>query len=183
MIDRPIGPLPLDAPVPGSSFTDLLESMGAAPNKSLPPGTTVPVADRPRVARHESATVMSDAPWFTDAFDAPYLEVYAHRSQGEADAATENLLLPLGLRDRVVFDLACGAGRWLLPLSRAGARVIGADLSAALLQQAATLRAQHQASFTLLRSDMRALPLQTRSVDVVLSLFTSFAMVDARSGR
>jgi proteasome beta subunit len=40
--DRPIGPLPLDAPVPGSSFTDLLEAIGAGPAISIPPGVTVP---------------------------------------------------------------------------------------------------------------------------------------------
>jgi proteasome beta subunit len=42
VIDKPIGPLPLDAPVPGSSFTDLLESMGAAPTLNIPPGFQVP---------------------------------------------------------------------------------------------------------------------------------------------
>jgi proteasome beta subunit len=40
--DRPTGPLPLDAPVPGSSFTDLLEAMGAGPVLSIPPGATIP---------------------------------------------------------------------------------------------------------------------------------------------
>ncbi|MGB8359818.1 MAG: proteasome subunit beta [Acidimicrobiia bacterium] len=42
MTDRPMGPLPLDAPVPGSSFTDLLEAMGAGPVMSIPPGLTIP---------------------------------------------------------------------------------------------------------------------------------------------
>lgn len=42
MIEKPLGPLPLDAPVPGSSFTDLLESLGASPALTFPPGTTVP---------------------------------------------------------------------------------------------------------------------------------------------
>ena len=42
MTGRPWGPLPLDAPVPGSSFTDLLESMGFNPGISLPDGASVP---------------------------------------------------------------------------------------------------------------------------------------------
>lgn len=42
MIEKPLGPLPLDAPVPGSSFTDLLESLGAGPAITIPPGMTVP---------------------------------------------------------------------------------------------------------------------------------------------
>ena len=52
----------------------------------------------------------------------------------------------VGARGRVVLDLACGAGRWLLPLERAGARAIGADLSWPLLQRAAELRRQQQAA-------------------------------------
>lgn len=44
MTDKPFGPLPLDAPVPGSSFTDLLESMGAGPALDLPQGVQVPAA-------------------------------------------------------------------------------------------------------------------------------------------
>lgn len=42
MIDRPLGPLPLDAPIPGSSFSDLLQSMGLTPPMNLPPGFSVP---------------------------------------------------------------------------------------------------------------------------------------------
>lgn len=52
MIGKPQGPLPLEAPVPGSSFTDLLESMGAGPVVTLPPGSTIPSAP-------EGTTVLS----------------------------------------------------------------------------------------------------------------------------
>ena len=50
MIDRPLGPLPIDVPVPGASFSDLLDSLGAKPTWpaltgegaiSVPEGTTV----------------------------------------------------------------------------------------------------------------------------------------------
>jgi proteasome beta subunit len=43
VIDRPIGPLPLDVPVPGSSFTDLLEMVGATPTMEVPEGVQIPV--------------------------------------------------------------------------------------------------------------------------------------------
>jgi proteasome beta subunit len=42
VIEKPLGPLPLDAPVPGSSFTDLLQSLGAGPVLTIPPGTNLP---------------------------------------------------------------------------------------------------------------------------------------------
>lgn len=37
-----MGPLPLDVPVPGSSFTDLLEAVGAGPALNIPDNATVP---------------------------------------------------------------------------------------------------------------------------------------------
>jgi proteasome beta subunit len=40
--DRKIGPLPLDVPVPGASFTDFLEAMGAGPALAFPPGSKTP---------------------------------------------------------------------------------------------------------------------------------------------
>ncbi len=44
MIERPMGPLPLDVPVPGASFSDLLESVGASPVFSVPEGAKTPSA-------------------------------------------------------------------------------------------------------------------------------------------
>jgi proteasome beta subunit len=41
--DRPIGPLPLDVPVPGASFTDLLEAVGAGPPLTIPEGARTPL--------------------------------------------------------------------------------------------------------------------------------------------
>lgn len=62
MIDRPMGPLPLEAPVPGSSFTDLLEVVGAAPTMSVPPGATVPSVPEGTTVlslRYENGVVMA----------------------------------------------------------------------------------------------------------------------------
>lgn len=42
MTGRPMGPLPLDVPVPGSSFSDLLEAVGAGPALTIPAGATLP---------------------------------------------------------------------------------------------------------------------------------------------
>ena len=37
-----MGPLPLDVPIPGSSFTDLLTAIGSGPALSIPEGTQIP---------------------------------------------------------------------------------------------------------------------------------------------
>ncbi len=44
MTGRPMGPLPLDAPTPGSSFTDLLASLGSSPEWAVPAGYVAPSA-------------------------------------------------------------------------------------------------------------------------------------------
>ncbi len=40
----PTGPLPLEVPAPGSSFMDLLDSLGALPTLSIPQGEKAPLA-------------------------------------------------------------------------------------------------------------------------------------------
>lgn len=42
MIGPPNGPLPVEVPGPGSSFSHLLESLGVAPNLSIPAGSQLP---------------------------------------------------------------------------------------------------------------------------------------------
>lgn len=42
MTGRPIGPLPLDVPVPGASFTDFLEAVGAGPALTVPENLAAP---------------------------------------------------------------------------------------------------------------------------------------------
>ena len=44
MTQRPIGPLPLDVPVPGASFTDFLEAVGESPAFTIPDGASLPSA-------------------------------------------------------------------------------------------------------------------------------------------
>ena len=56
------GPLPLDAPAPGASFTDLLESLNQKPEWSLPPGATVPSAPEGTTVlalRYDNGVVMA----------------------------------------------------------------------------------------------------------------------------
>ncbi|UCE01951.1 MAG: methyltransferase domain-containing protein [Candidatus Latescibacterota bacterium] len=109
--------------------------------------------------------------WYVRAFDDVYLEVYAHRDADEAERVTHALLEPLGLRGRRVLDLACGAGRYTRALAARGARVVGLDLSSALLNSA--LESTH-AGAAFVRGDMLRLPLRSASCHLVLSMFTSF---------
>lgn len=111
------------------------------------------------------------AEWFEDWFGDAYLELYPHRDEAEAARAVSLLqrleVFRMGPR---VLDLACGAGRHAVALSAAGLAVCGLDLSMALLRSA---RGRNTGA-TLVRGDMRRLPLRTGAFDAVVNLFTSF---------
>jgi SAM-dependent methyltransferase len=116
---------------------------------------------------------MSD-PWYVAGFGDHYLELYAHRDQGEARAALELLEdNGISLQGKRVLDLCCGGGRHLELLAGRDARAVGLDLSPRLLAAARQVN-KPEAEFQLLRGDMRYLPLRTGSLEGVLSMFTSF---------
>lgn len=119
-----------------------------------------------------STSPESNQAWWRDWFNETYLDVYAHRDQEsaafEVQRAVEWLSLDAGSR---VLDLCCGSGRHCHALADAGLQqVTGLDYSLPLLQHAKA--GGSQAGF--IRGDMRLIPIQTDSVDAVLSFFTSF---------
>jgi SAM-dependent methyltransferase len=111
-----------------------------------------------------------ETPWFVEAFDEFYLELYPHRDRTEAARAIAWLGARVALRDRRVVDLGCGAGRHLDGLARAGARALGVDLSPALIAAAGAGGEERAA---LVRADLRRLPLARGCCDGALSMFTS----------
>jgi len=108
--------------------------------------------------------------WFEQWFGEEYHTLYPHRDSEDARRA-------VALVQRVaqwspgarVLDLACGAGRHAAELEQAGARVVGLDLSPAMLH-----RARSRTRAPLVRGDMRHLPFQPASFEVAVNLFTSF---------
>ncbi|HET8758762.1 MAG TPA: class I SAM-dependent methyltransferase [Solirubrobacteraceae bacterium] len=69
-------------------------------------------------------------------------------------AALEALARAHGLDGRDVLDVACGTGKSFLPLLRRGWRVVGCDISPAML----ALAAAKAPTAELVQADMRALP-------------------------
>jgi SAM-dependent methyltransferase len=110
------------------------------------------------------------AEWFEEWFGEDYLELYPHRDQGEADRAVALLARTAGLRPGWrVLDVACGAGRHARAFRALGARCFGLDLSLTLLRVARGVT-----DAPLVRADMRRLPIRPGSMDLTVSLFTSF---------
>lgn len=110
------------------------------------------------------------AEWFEDWFGEEYLDLYPHRDEQDAQRLIGLLRRTLPWRDGWrVLDVACGPGRHMTALERAGARVFGFDLSRVLLNRARSLTSR-----PLVRADMRLLPFRARSMDLTVNLFTSF---------
>jgi ubiquinone/menaquinone biosynthesis C-methylase UbiE len=108
--------------------------------------------------------------WFEQWFGEEYHALYPHRDLEDARQAVALIqrVAPWRPGDEVL-DLACGAGRHAFELERAGARVVGLDLSAAML-----LRARTRGRTRLVRGDMRTLPFRDERFGMAVNLFTSF---------
>jgi malonyl-CoA O-methyltransferase len=84
-----------------------------------------------------------------------------HNRLMEVEQDTVLALLPdiSGLR---VLDAGCGSGRYLRQLESRGARAFGIDLSEAMLGRA------RETTDRIARADLRALPFQATSIDLVV---------------
>lgn len=104
--------------------------------------------------------------WYKEWFGEEYLELYAHRDEGEAERHVDFVEELFDGQPAAVLDLACGAGRHTAALRRRGYRTLGVDLSKTLLAQAPDL--------PRVAGDMRRLPFGDASFDWVMNFFTSF---------
>jgi len=106
--------------------------------------------------------------WYKEWFGEEYLELYAHRDEGEADRHAEfvNRHLDGETLPKLVLDLACGAGRHTAALRRRGFHALGIDLSITLLA--------HEPRVPSVAGDMCCLPFPDATFGCVLNFFTSF---------
>lgn len=113
-----------------------------------------------------------DTPWFERAFGADYASRYAHRDDAEADRAVAGLVDPIGLGKGLrCLDLCCGGGRHARSLARRGYRVVGLDLSEALLSFAVQYR---EPPIHWVRGSMDSLPFRDGAFSLVVNFFTAF---------
>jgi ubiquinone/menaquinone biosynthesis C-methylase UbiE len=110
---------------------------------------------------------------FDRLFDEGYFDLYSPRQDDEA--AQEEALAAARLAGcepgHHVLDCPCGFGRHSLPLARAGYRVVGADRSRPLLEEARRASAGFELDFV--EADYRELPFEDDRFDCVLNLFSA----------
>ncbi|MEP7373912.1 MAG: class I SAM-dependent methyltransferase [Chitinophagaceae bacterium] len=115
---------------------------------------------------------VNNTTWFKHWFDSSfYHQLYAHRNEKEAANFIDELVAELKpLRNSIMLDLGCGAGRHAKYLASKGFRVKGIDLAFSSIQMAKryeTFNLQFQ------QQDMRA-PFGHNRFDYVFNFFTSF---------
>jgi len=112
----------------------------------------------------------SEANWFEDWFDEDYLKLYSNRDEGEAEVAVKTALhIVPDLAHGRILDLGCGTGRHLSVLRQVNQGAFGIDLSRTMLRHAKT-----NLSGSLIRADMRYLPIVDSALDGVCLWFTPF---------
>jgi SAM-dependent methyltransferase len=113
--------------------------------------------------------------WYRVAFGEIYPLVYPHRDEAEAVRVASSLAGVVGSRTPLL-DVACGNGRYMRALSRAGVDAYGVDLSEFLLAEAV---AAGGLGGRVVRCDMRALPFRDRTFGCAINMFTSFGYFDS----
>ena len=84
-----------------------------------------------------------------------------HNPLMEVEQESMLSLLP-DVRGLTALDAGCGSGRYLQALADRGANAIGVDLSAAMLERA------RDSTTRIARADLRALPFDAMSIDLVM---------------
>jgi len=116
--------------------------------------------------------------WYKEAFDEFYLEVYPHRDEKEARKFAAFLGKTVPLEGVRILDVCCGEGRHMRAFTDQGATCFGLDLSEALLKNLKAKRGGR--SLHVARGDMRRFPFKDGSLDVCLSMFSSFGYFEDR---
>ena len=123
---------------------------------------------------------MARTQWFQRFFDADYVALLRDTSppsktRREVDFVVRTLRLPPGAQ---ILDVPCGYGRHSAALARRGFRVIGVDLSRAMIAEARR-RWTEGPRLRFIQKDMRRIR-AAGEFDAVINMYTSFGYFSAR---
>jgi SAM-dependent methyltransferase len=127
-----------------------------------------------RTESPESAYVRAEQPWVDQRIAAMY-------DAFDFDGDLPFYLELAGAQGGRVLEVACGTGRVVVPLARAGHRVVGIDVSSAMLELARAKLARFGAQAELIQADMRSFRLSRRGFDLAILAVKSFAYLLERA--
>jgi SAM-dependent methyltransferase len=129
-----------------------------------------------------AAPLAGDSPTWSEYAPFPLLSSRnAWHARVEIPAILHFLGLPAGSR---LLEVGCGPGNALVPLGQrcAPARLAGLDLDPSLLRDARRHLDAHAVAAELHQGDVRRLPFETASFDVVLDFGTCYHISDPEAG-
>lgn len=117
--------------------------------------------------------------WWQTSYDEGFSEIMFgpgawERAQAQCDALVDLLELSPPAR---ILDLACGPGRFALPLAERGFHVIGLDYSSVYVDQGRAYAEDRDLDVRFIQGDMRQIPFEGQ-FDAVVNLCSSFGYFD-----
>ena len=113
-------------------------------------------------------------PWWEDLFNDDFVRTGAKGVKEDYKAEVDFIEDSLGMeKGATILDLACGTGRHAIELSKRGYRMVGFDLSLAMLARAADLAQAEDQRINFVQGDMREMQFE-EAFDGVYSWNTSF---------
>ena len=104
--------------------------------------------------------------------------IFPESSYAAAAEHVANLPALTGCTVEAALDLACGPGRYAIPLALRGFAVTGVDCTPFLLNKAREYAASAQVDIELVQEDMRRFT-RPHAFDLAVNLFTSFGYFDS----
>lgn len=77
-------------------------------------------------------------------------------------------------KDQHILDLACGYGRFTIPLFKQGYNIQGLDISANLINKAKHTAKKKKLKIKFKLGDMRSLPYKTNQFDAIICMWSAF---------
>ncbi len=113
-------------------------------------------------------------PWWEELFNDDFVRTGAKGVKEDYKAEVDFIEDSLGMeKGATILDLACGTGRHAIELSKRGYRMVGFDLSLAMLARAADLAQAEDQRINFVQGDMREMQFE-EAFDGVYSWNTSF---------
>jgi SAM-dependent methyltransferase len=143
-----------------------IEELAPAPTPPPPAAAPPPVATAPPAS--SPAPTSKDPnkkrvrPWWEEMFDDDMLRTVERLSDKQVISESIFIEDRLGLqKGAIILDLACGEGRHAVELTRRGYKVVGYDLSLAMLARAADEAEESSQKINFLHGDMREMAFES----------------------
>lgn len=121
---------------------------------------------------------MSEKNWYNHFFDEDYWFLYEDRFNEEKTREDVELLITLTEvnNQATILDLACGQGRHTIELAKKGFKVIGFDISKALLEKGKKEAEAKGLNIQWLKGDMKQLEFRNE-FELIINMYTSFGFL------